>query len=270
MVTALIAEDEPVLADALCRQLGQLWPELRVINLARDGQQACQIALNTCPDVLFLDIHMPGANGLDVAERVVEGWPLERPLPLIVFITAYDDYAIQAFDRAAVDYVLKPVRPDRLALTCQRLQTQLALQREAGAHTDEAITRGLVAIGTPPSPPATGAGAALKLIQAAAGQSVYLIPIEDVAYFEAADKYVRVISTPRDPGLPERLIRTPLRELLPRLDPALFWQVHRSVVVNVRAIERISRHHNRTRIHLRGHPDTLDVSRMYAHLFKAM
>jgi len=267
MVTALIAEDEPVLADALRRQLAQLWPDLHVTDHARDGLQAMQLALKALPDLLFLDIHMPGADGLEVAERVVEDWPHDRPLPLIVFITAYDEYAIQAFDRAAVDYVLKPVRPDRLSLTCHRLQTQLALQHDAALNADDATTRSLSAISTPP---ASGNGDLLKLIQAASGQSVYLIPIEDVAYFEAADKYVRVISIPHDPSLPERLIRTPLRELLPRLDPALFWQVHRSLVVNVRAIERISRQHNRTRVHLRGHPDTLDVSRMYAHLFKSM
>lgn len=264
--TALIAEDEPVLAQALERQLHKLWPELQIRAKVRDGLQARQQALEVCPDILFLDIHMPGASGLEVAEQVIEEWPAERPLPLIVFITAYDEYAVQAFERAAVDYVLKPVRPERLALTCQRLQAQLTLQREAGSHTDEPLAASLLSLRLD----GTSSQAPLRVLQAAAGTSVYVIPIDDVVYFEAADKYVRVVTRDQHAGQAERLIRTPLRELLPRIDQSLFWQVHRSHVVNVRAIERVSRQQHRLRVHLRDRHETLDVSRMYAHLFKAM
>ena len=124
--TALIAEDEPVLAQALRRQLTQLWPDLQVKHMVGDGQQVCELAPQHLPDILFLDIHMPLFNGLEAAERVIDAWPDAHPLPLIVFITAYDSYAVSAFERAAIDYVLKPVRPERLALTCLRLQQQLS------------------------------------------------------------------------------------------------------------------------------------------------
>lgn len=268
-VTALIAEDEPVLADALRRQLELLWPELDIAATARDGTQAIHAALQDLPEVMFLDIHMPGATGMEVAERVVDEWPEDTPLPMIVFITAYDEYAVQAFERAAVDYVLKPIRPERLRQTCERIKVLLARRLASPDDADDTTAKGLAAIG----PASTGHNTSLeplKIIQAAAGNSVYLIRVEDVVYFEAADKYVRVVTASCDTGQPERLIRTPLRELMPRLDGDLFWQIHRSIVVNMRAIERISRQQNRTRVHLRDRQETLDVSRMYAHLFKSM
>jgi DNA-binding LytR/AlgR family response regulator len=262
--TALIAEDEPVLADALQRQLLKLWPELQIEGIASDGLQASQLALAMQPDILFLDIHMPGANGLEVAEQVIDEWPIDQPLPLIVYITAFDEYAVAAFERAAVDYVLKPIRAERLALTCLRLQQQLNTRQD---HTqDEPLTSKLLALRTPPAEQLEP----LRVLQVAVGSSVYVIPVEDVVYFEAADKYVRIITGDKDGAQPEKLIRTPLRELLPRLDQSLFWQIHRSHVVNVRAIERVSRQHQRLRVHLRGRQETLDISRMYAHLFKAM
>jgi DNA-binding LytR/AlgR family response regulator len=263
--TALIAEDEPVLADALQRQLLKLWPELQVQGVASDGLQAGQSALAQLPDILFLDIHMPGANGLEVAEQVIDEWPIDQPLPLIVYITAFDEYAVAAFERAAVDYVLKPIRAERLALTCLRLQQQLTA-RQGSTAQDEPLTSKLLALRAPP----VAQQEPLRVLQAAVGSSVYVIPVEDVVYFEAADKYVRIITTDKDGAQPEKLIRTPLRELLPRLDQGLFWQIHRSHVVNVRAIERVSRQHQRLRVHLRGRQEMLDISRMYAHLFKAM
>lgn len=273
---ALIAEDEPVLADALCRQLARLWPDLQLLPVASDGQQACKEALQAQPDLLFLDIHMPGANGLEVAERVVEDWPLHQPLPLIVFITAYDHYAVSAFDCAAIDYVLKPVRPERLAMTCLRLQTQLAIRACQRQQPEQIpLPAKLLSLrqDTPqPSPSTTSDpdNAPLQVLQAAAGTSVYVIPIDKIAYLEAADKYVRVITFEHGADTPEMLIRTPLRELLPRLAASQFWQIHRSHAVNVLAIERVSRQHHRTRVHLRHRTETLDVSRMYQHLFKAM
>lgn len=268
--TALIAEDEPVLAQALANMLGTLWPELTLLPPAQDGSEALQRALSELPDILFLDIHMPDRDGLDAAEAIVEAWPPEQSLPLIVFVTAYDQYALAAFERAALDYVLKPVQTTRMSATCQRLKDQLKLR--ANAQDDGALAGTLHALrsahlerqaDTTPATP-------LTVIQAAMGSNLLMIPIEDVQYFEAADKYVRVITPTSGVAGSEVLIRTPLRELVPRLNPQHFWQVHRSVVVNLKAIERISRAHGRMRVHLRGRPDTLEVSRMYAYQFKAM
>ncbi len=264
--TALIAEDEPVLAQALRRQLTQLWPDLQVLHMVGDGQQVCELAPQHLPDILFLDIHMPVVNGLEAAERVIDAWPDAHPLPLIVFITAYDNYAVSAFERAAIDYVLKPVRPERLALTCLRLQQQLSARAASAPAPEDALPASLLGLRQRHEPQATDAP--LRVLQAAAGSSIYVIPVEDIVYLEAADKYVRIVTL--DATGPDKLIRTPLREMLPRLDPGLFWQIHRSHVVNLRAIERISRQDHRTRLHLRHRPETLEVSRLYAHRFKAM
>lgn len=300
---ALIAEDEPVLADALQRHLRQLWPGLQVAALAGDGHSLIDLALQHLPDVLFVDIHMPGLNGLDATERLSERWPLDHPLPLLCFVTAYDQHAVTAFERAAVDYVLKPVRADRLALTCTRLQQQLALRPvslvagSAAGSAEGLATDGLAdpsnatAISDPlwtrqwPALVQAKAGAAaepmaepcaadnalpLQLLQASSGASLYFIDVQDVLYLEAADKYVRIVVRQPPSGAGELLMRTSLRELLPRLPADRFWQIHRSVVVNAHAIERVSRHQQRLRVHLRQHPDMLDVSRMHAHLFKAL
>jgi DNA-binding LytR/AlgR family response regulator len=264
--TALIAEDEPVLAEVLQRQLRQVWPALQIVAVVRDGNQACTQALACCPDVIFLDIHMPGVKGLEVAERVVEQWPIERALPLFVFITAFNEYAVRAFDQAAVDYLLKPVRADRLSLACLRVQTQLAHRQSTGAVCDDVTTSTLTAL----QRQAPERSEPLQVLQAAAGTSVYVVPVRDVVYFEAADKYVRVITVQHDERRPELLLRMPLSELLERLDPSLFWKIHRGCVVNVHAIERVSRQQRRLSVYLRGRQETLDVSRMYEHLFKAM
>lgn len=261
--TALIAEDEPVLAQALATMLTRLWPELRLLALAQDGEQALEIAQAERPDVLFLDIRMPGLDGLEAAEAIVDTWPAASPLPLIVFVTAYDEHAVEAFERAAVDYVLKPVQTPRLDTTCARLKTLL---KQRAALSDEVLLSPLHVlhmVDPSPRPP-------LTLIQASVGTGLQMVPIQDVLYFEAADKYVRVITQGRDQGAPDLLIRTPLRELMPQLDSQQFWQIHRSVVVSVRAIDRISRLNNRMRLHLRGRPEVLEISRMYAHQFKAM
>ncbi|TAK97344.1 MAG: response regulator transcription factor [Aquabacterium sp.] len=266
-ITALIAEDEPVLASALQRQLARLWPDLRITQVASDGLQAYRAALSSLPDVLFLDIHMPGASGLEVAERVIDDWPADQALPLIVFITAYDHHAVAAFEHAAIDYVLKPIRAERLAVTCLRVQQQLNARRQA--KDEDTLPHQLMALRQePPASPATETP--LRVLQAAAGNNVYVIPLDEVIYLEAADKYVRIITRDSLPGSPEKLIRTPLKELLPKLDQSLFWQIHRSHVVNVHAIDCVSRQLNRTRVHLKERTETLDVSRMYAHLFKAM
>jgi DNA-binding LytR/AlgR family response regulator len=270
-ITALIAEDEPVLAEALERLLGQLWPSLQVLARLGTGEALCQAASELLPAVLFIDIQMPGMTGLEAAERIVEDWPDHLALPLIVFVTAYDQYAVQGFERAALDYVLKPVRRERLEATCQRLQAQLIPRGDPALDAGDDLGQRLHAaqpavLATPVTP----AQPLLKVVQAASGNAIHVIPIEDILYFEAADKYVRIVTRPSATPQPERLIRTPLRELLPRLDPDVFWQIHRGTVVNMRAVDRISRLHHRTRVHLREHTDTLDVSRMYTHLFKSM
>jgi DNA-binding LytR/AlgR family response regulator len=283
--SALIAEDEPILAQALSTQLKRLWPELHLWPVAADGGDAVDRALAERPDVLFMDIQMPVLNGLEAAEQIMDQWPADRPLPLLVFVTAYDEYAVAAFERAAVDYVLKPVSAERLRQTCERLQRQLATRQAAGAtpddeddlpdddmaapalHTLQALqqAQSQQASGQPPAHPQPP----LKVIQAAIGQNLQMVQVQDVLYFEAADKYVRLITAQREASS-ELLIRTPLRELVPRLDADEFWQIHRSLVVNVRAIDKVVRQHGRMRVHVKGRDETLEVSRMYAHLFKAM
>ena len=282
--TALIAEDEPLLAANLQAELARLWPGLRIVANVGHGAAAVEQALAMQPDVVFLDIRMPGMTGLEAAQALIEDWPDGAPLPLIVFVTAYDQYALPAFERAAIDYVLKPVQPERLALTCTRLQA--ALQRRA-APVAAAIAA--AAPGTPSALEATlarlrdllatpGLGAApgvpaapcdtpkLAVIQASVGAAIHLVPVAEVLYFEAADKYLRVITVQR-----EYLIRTSLRELLPQLDGQLFWQVHRGTVVRAEAIATAVRDESgKVHLTLRDHPDKLTASRLYAHLFKAM
>ena len=300
--TALIAEDEPILAQALSNQLGRHWPQLQLLPVATDGGQAVDTALAQLPDVLFMDIQMPVKNGLDAAEQIMDQWPASHPLPLLVFVTAYDEYAVPAFERAAVDYVLKPVQSERLAATCERLARLLrlrSLDQAAAAPTDAAdasqpapdaqeqaldALRALQSSTSPvqdeadadaedtaPPLPTTGTRPPLKIIQVAIGANLRMVPVDEVLYFEAADKYVRLVMANSDaPGVTDLLIRTPLRELVPRLDGEQFWQVHRSIVVKLSAIEQVSRQYGRLRVHIKGRSETLEVSRMYAHLFKAM
>ncbi|HEV7912639.1 MAG TPA: LytTR family DNA-binding domain-containing protein [Albitalea sp.] len=271
MTTALIAEDEPLLAAHLQAELATLWPELRIVASVGHGEAAVQQALALKPDLLFLDIRMPGMSGLEAAQAIAEDWPdnVDLPFPLIVFVTAYDQYALQAFERAAVDYVLKPVQPDRLAQTCARLQVALRQRApSAPAHAQALDTvmqqlRGLIAGGGPEGGVAPGR---LRVIQAGAGNAIHLVPVDEVLYFEAADKYVRVITAGR-----EHLIRTSLRELQPQLDPQRFWQIHRGTIVRCDGIASVLRDDaGKLTLTLRGHADKLVVSRMFAHLFKAM
>jgi DNA-binding LytR/AlgR family response regulator len=262
--TALIAEDEPLLATHLHNELGQHWPGLQRLGIAPTGEAAVQQALQLRPDVIFLDIHMPGKTGLEVAHELAEEWPDDEPFPLLVFVTAHDQYALQAFSHAAFDYLLKPVEPARLAHTCKRLQGVLAQRQRSDSpqllqHTVQQLHQLLSSTGAPPAK-------RLSVIQAGVGQAIHIVPIDDVIYFEAADKYVRVITPSR-----EHLIRTSLRELLPQLDPQRFWQIHRSVVVRTEAIATAERDASgKLSLTLHGHTDRLNVSRLYTHLFKAM
>jgi DNA-binding LytR/AlgR family response regulator len=274
--TALIAEDEPLLAANLQAELVRLWPELRILATVGDGASALQQGLALQPDLLFLDIRMPGVSGLEAAEALAEDWPAGgRPLPLLVFVTAYDEYALRAFERAALDYVLKPVQPERLAKTCMRLQAALQARTQPQQVSETALApmldqlRGLFGAGGVGAPGPNGAAAAaapLRMIQASAGNTVTMIPVTEVVYFEAADKYVRVMTSER-----EHLIRLSLRELLQQLDPQQFWQIHRGTVVRADAIASATRDEaGKLTLNLRGHSARLTVSRLYADRFKGM
>ncbi|MEY4765926.1 MAG: hypothetical protein RI907_2599 [Pseudomonadota bacterium] len=263
--TALIAEDEPVLARGLLKALNKAWPALHVCAVTHDGDTAVEAAALHLPDILFLDIQMPECSGLDAAEQIVDHWPAQRALPLIVFVTAFDRFAVDAFERAAADYVLKPVEPLRLSKTCERLVARLA-ERQAGHHLvaqddDGAALAPWRVLQAPaaPEPP-------LQLIQAGLGATVHMVPTADVQYFEADDKYVRVVTSERS-----LLIRTPLRELLPRLDAHQFMQIHRSTVVRATLIDKVVRDDaGKVHLYLKGRSEKLAVSRSYAHLFKPM
>lgn len=262
--TALIAEDEPLLAQALQTELARAWPGLQVVTTVGDGEAAVVQALRLRPDVLFLDIRMPGQTGLQAAAELADEWPSGTPFPALVFVTAYDAYAVAAFEAQAVDYVLKPVQPARLARTVQRVQ-QVLLQRQPASHApDDAMLASLRALLTGGS--ASPGAARLQVISASVGTGIRMVPIADVLVFEAADKYVRVLTANS-----EVLIRTPLKDLLPQLDPAVFWQVHRGTVVRVDAIDNVQRDEaGKHSLRLRGRPEAWPVSRLYAGQFKAM
>jgi len=271
---ALIAEDEPLLAAVLDRELSRLWPELEIVGTVRDGSSAVTQALALRPDIVFLDIQMPGQNGIDAAEALCEDYPDDASLPLIVFVTAYDHYAVRAFEHSAIDYVLKPVQAERLAKTCTRLQAALRTRNDGAAaaagQLESALSqlRGLIetrgagaAPSAPPAPPAP-----LRIIQASIGSTIHLVPVDDILFFEAEDKYIRVVTAARD-----YLIRQSLRQLLAQLDGQRFWQVHRGTIVNVDAIATAIRDDSgKVHLQLRGRAGTVTVSRLYAQRFKPM
>jgi DNA-binding LytR/AlgR family response regulator len=273
--TALIAEDEPLLAQALKAELAAVWPELQIVATAGDGRSAVREALRLLPQVLFFDIRMPGLDGLGAAAELADCWPTdEAPMPQLVFVTAYDEYATRAFDAQAIDYVLKPLQPERLRKTVSRLQQALAAHQPAPtpALADAALEQTLAQWRQVLSAAGTGIAAAapapLRMIAAsdAGGSTVRMVPIDEVLYFEAADKYLRVLTATH-----EYLIRTPLKQLLPQLDADTFWQVHRAVVVRSAAIESVHRDEaGKLHLMLRGRAEKIPVSRLYAHLFRAM
>ncbi len=285
MPTALIAEDEPLLAQALQAELARAWPELQVLRTVGDGASAVKAALELVPQLLFFDIRMPGMSGLDAALELADLWPPahapQQPFPALVFVTAYDQYAVQAFEAQAVDYLLKPVQPARLQKTVSKLQLALAESARtapetiANPATDPALEaalsqlRGLLQAHTGMPAQAADAGGTtplLQVLQVSAGSQIRMVPIEEVLYFEAADKYVRVLTRDR-----EHLLRTALKDLLPQLDPQVFWQVHRGTVVRATAIDTVSRDDaGRLTMSLRNRDDKLAVSRLYAQRFKAM
>ncbi|QKY02058.1 LytR/AlgR family response regulator transcription factor [Janthinobacterium lividum] len=282
---ALIAEDEPILAAALAHALQRLWPELDIVATCPNGVEALRQGLALQPDILFLDIKMPGKTGLEAAEELAEQWPDGVPFPHIVFVTAYDEYALAAFEHAAADYVLKPVNDARLGKTVERLQQRLrdssggnaaaaptnatatatataaTMAPAAGSASDDNMARLLSQLQAmlPPAP-------RLQMIRAAVGNSVRMIALADVVYFEALDKYINVVCQDS-----EALIRTSLKELLPQLDPQQFWQIHRGTIVNASAIATAVRDEaGKLSLTLRQHPAQLRVSPLYAHLFRQM
>jgi DNA-binding LytR/AlgR family response regulator len=264
--TALIAEDEPLLAQSLQAELARAWPQLQVLATVGDGASAVGQALLLKPDVLFFDIRMPGMSGLEAATELAEQWDEATPFPALVFVTAYDEYAVRAFEAQAVDYVLKPVQAARLQKTVAGLQARLAHRASDNASLDAAMgqLRHLLANAAPAS--SGGAARPLRQIQASVGNQIRMVPMDEVVYFEAADKYIRVITAQH-----EYLIRTPLKELLPQLDPAAFWQIHRGTVVRASVIESVTRDEaGKLWLQMRQRSERLAVSRLYAAQFRAM
>jgi DNA-binding LytR/AlgR family response regulator len=247
MPTAILAEDEPILRAQLQAKLAKLWPELEVIASVEDGAAALEALEDRTPDFMFLDIQMPELTGLEVARHV-------GARSHVVFVTAYDQYAIQAFETGAVDYVLKPVTDERLAVTLERLK--------AKAATPPPDLTALLAQLAKAQPKRER----LQWIKATVGQQLRLIPVSDVLFFQSDEKYTRVV-TPDS----EALIKTPIRELLDGLDPEVFWQIHRSTLVNAGAIAGVTRDfRGQAHVKLKGRDETLVVSRIYSHLFKQM
>jgi DNA-binding LytR/AlgR family response regulator len=255
--TALIADDEPLLRDVLLRLLAGAWLELDVVAQARNGREAVEQFEALKPDICFLDVHMPGLSGVEAARLIGRR-------AHIVFVTAYDRYAVEAFAQGALDYLVKPVEPARLADTVARLQERLRAAQPA--LNTEALLQQLAERLQPNAAPAP-----LRWIRASVGQSVRLIAVDEIDFLRSDEKYT-LIAWRGDGGKPgEALIRTPLKELIGQLDAAQFAQVHRSVVVNLRAISHVTRGPNETAdIHLKGRSEVLPVSRSYLHLFRQM
>lgn len=254
--TALIADDEPLLRKSLARLLGQAWPELEVVVQARNGREAVEQFEARRPDICFLDVHMPGVSGVEAARRIGRRAHL-------VFVTAFGKYAVQAFEQGALDYLVKPVEPARLADTVARLQGRLRAAQPA--TNTEVLLEQLAARLLQRDAPAP-----LRWIRASVGPSLRLIPVDQIDYLRSDEKYTRLAW--RDKGQPEEaLVRMPLKELAAQLDAAQFVQVHRSVVVNLHAISQVKRGQNETaRIHLKDREEVLPVSRNYLHLFRQM
>ncbi|MEP7205915.1 MAG: LytTR family DNA-binding domain-containing protein [Casimicrobiaceae bacterium] len=247
MPTALIADDEAMLRGLLRNRLAQAWPELTIIAEAENGEEAVELATRTHPDIVFLDIRMPVQTGLDAA-RALGG------LCHVVFVTAYDEYAVAAFEEGAADYLLKPPSPERIAMVVARLQRRLAAPPLDWSTLLLRLAR---------AEPGTGP---LRWVRASLGNAMRLIDVTEVLYFQAEDKYTKVVTAEV-----EALIRKPIRELYRELDPESFWQVHRSTIVNLRAVARVERDwRDQPVILLKDRNEKLTVSRTFAHRFKAM
>ncbi len=268
-VRAVIADDERLMRDQLRARLAEVWPELQIVGEAKNGLEAVELVAQHRPEVVFLDIRMPGLTGVDAARQIAQMEIADdEVLPEIVFITAYDQYAVEAFEQGVADYVLKPAERERLQLTVARIQRRLATRGTTDAMADEdrappmqQLLHRLSAQLNPNARPNY-----LEWIQATVGQAIQMIPVAEVLFFISDEKYTRV-QTPQV----EALIRKPIKELIDELDPQLFWQIHRSTLVNVKAIAGITRDfRGRQIVAVRGHGEKLEVSRSYTHLFKGM
>ena len=252
-VRALIADDEPLMREQLRARLRELWPELDIVAEARNGAEAIELVRAERPQVVFLDIRMPAKSGIEAAREIAA---LPGRVPEIVFVTAYDQYAIDAFEAGVLDYILKPAERERLARTVERIRARLAAPVDI-ANVQQALAR----LAEKLEPPAR-----LKWIQASIGAELRMIPVDDVLYFVSDEKYTRVQTAQQ-----EALIRKPIKELIAELDPAQFWQIHRSTLINTSAIAGISRdERGRQLVTIKGRPEKLEVSRSYAHLFRGM
>jgi len=262
---AVLADDERLMRDQLRARLTEVWPELQIVAEAKNGVEAVKLVAEHKPDLVFLDIRMPGMTGVEAAREIahlsddLEDWPGCE----IVFITAYDQYAIEAFEQGVVDYVLKPAERERLTITVDRIKKRLA---QRGAEDDSGtphlqqilhrLAQQLKPAGTQP----------LKWIQASVGQAIQMIPVDDVLFFISDEKYTRVQT-----ASVEALIRKPIKELVDELDPEQFWQIHRSTLVNTKAIAGVTRDmRGRQMVGIKGLNEKLEVSRSYTHLFKGM
>ncbi|HEY6087611.1 MAG TPA: LytTR family DNA-binding domain-containing protein [Burkholderiaceae bacterium] len=259
--TALIADDEPLLGERLAAHLARLWPELQVVARARNGREAVELFEDHAPEVVFLDVHMPGLSGIDAARCMVQR-------AQIVFVTAYEQYAVKAFEQGAIDYLVKPFEEARLAETVQRLRQRLLPPLATGEPTSSvqaALDRLAGELRSRGGPGAEGRRW-LQWIKASVGSSLRLIPVEQVVFLRSDEKYTLVAW---DGG--EALIRKTIRELADELDPERFAQIHRSVIVNLARIAQVSRGVNETAdVHLTGRSEVLPVSRSYLHLFRQM
>jgi DNA-binding LytR/AlgR family response regulator len=279
---AVLADDERLMREQLRARLAEVWPELQIVAEAKNGLEAVQMVAEHRPDIVFLDIRMPGLTGVEAARQITQLPPrqaaaAEAPgapsdsedddlLPEIVFITAYDQYAVEAFEQGVADYVLKPAERDRLQLTVDRIKKRLAARQgngtdaPAGPHMQQLLHQ-LTAKLNP-----GGAPQYLQWIQATVGQAIQMIPVDEVLFFISDEKYTRVQT-----AQVEALIRKPIKELVDEIDPQCFWQIHRSTLVNVKAIAGVTRDfRGRQIVAVKGHGEKLEVSRSYTGLFKGM
>lgn len=267
-VRAVIADDERLMREQLRSRLAECWPELQIVAEARDGAQAVAMVEQHRPEVVFLDIRMPEVSGVEAARQIAQMKPTgpddEGRLPEVVFITAYDQYAVEAFEQGAVDYILKPAEPARLAVTVQRLQQRLASRGSAQEIYGAPLQQLLHQLASRLQPGAMPAR--LTTVQASVGSTLQMIPVSEVLFFMSDEKYTRVQTATR-----EALIRKPIKELVDELDPQQFWQIHRSTLVNVNAIDHVERDfRGRQVVLVKRHSQRLEVSRSYAGLFKSM
>ena len=269
LLRAVIADDERLMREQLRARLAEAWPELQIVAEARNGLEAVELVNQHRPEIVFLDIRMPGLTGVDAARQIAQMETADdEHLPEIVFITAYDQYAVEAFEQGVCDYVLKPAERERLQVTAERIKARLARrdapEADGGGDPAPPVQQLLHRLAAQLNP--GSAAKYLDWIQASVGQGIQMIPVAEVLFFISDEKYTRVQT-----ATVEALIRKPIKELIDALDPAVFWQIHRSTLVNVKAVAGITRDfRGRQIVAVRGHNEKLEVSRSYGHLFKGM